>query len=441
MKHKLYLYTFVAALGGLLFGFDTAVISGTIPFITDFFNLNDTLLGYAVSSALIGCVIGAISVGKPGDLFGRRTMLRVMAILFFVSAIGTGLANSLSIFVIFRFIGGLAVGGASVLSPMYISEISPAKTRGRFVATAQLAIVIGILTAFFSNYLLVETGENNWRFMFLAEGIPALAFFILLFFVSRSPRWLVKMDRIDEAKSVIQSVNPEADVEKVIDEIVQSIDKEVFAHSIVLFKKPYLRLVLIGIIVGMFNQLTGINAIMYYAPSIFKSAGFADDSALMQTVLIGATNLVFTILAMSVIDKLGRKFLLILGACGMSIFLGLFASAYLRETFEGYLLLVYLIGFAAFFASSQGVVVWVILSEMFPNNIRARASSIGSFSVWTFNTVTTFLFPIVAGKFGIGYIFIFYSIATAISLLFFIKYLMETKGKSLEELEKVVLRA
>jgi sugar porter (SP) family MFS transporter len=440
MKHKLYLYTFVAALGGLLFGFDTAVISGTIPFITKFFNLNDALLGYAVSSALIGCVIGAISVGKPGDLFGRRTMLKVMAVLFFVSAIGTGLANSLSIFVIFRIIGGLAVGGASVLSPMYISEISPAKTRGRFVATAQLAIVIGILTAFFSNYLLVETGENNWRFMFLAEGIPALAFFILLFFVSHSPRWLVKMDRIDEAKSVIQSVNPEANLEKVIDEIVQSIDKEVFAHSIVLFKKPYLRLVLIGIAVGMFNQLTGINAIMYYAPSIFKTAGFADNSALMQTVLIGATNLVFTILAMSVIDKLGRKSLLIIGACGMSIFLGLFASAYLHEAFEGHLLLVYLIGFVAFFASSQGVVVWVILSEMFPNNIRARAASIGSFSVWTFNTVTTFLFPIVAGRFGIGYIFIFYSVVTAISLLFFIKYLMETKGKSLEELEKVVLR-
>ena len=440
MKHKLYLYTFVSALGGLLFGFDTAVISGTIPFITDFFKLNDTLLGYAVSSALIGCVIGAISVGKPGDVFGRRTMLKVMAVLFFVSAIGTGLANNLSVFVIFRFIGGLAVGGASVLSPMYISEISPAKTRGRFVATAQLAIVIGILMAFFSNYLLVETGEHNWRFMFLAEAIPALAFFILLFFVSRSPRWLVKMDRIDEARSVIRSVDPEADVEKVIDEIVRSIDKEAFAHSIVLFKKPYLRLVLIGIVVGMFNQLTGINAIMYYAPSIFKSAGFADDSALMQTVLIGATNLVFTILAMSVIDRLGRKFLLIFGACGMSIFLGLFASAYLREAFQGHLLLVSLIGFVAFFASSQGVVIWVILSEMFPNNIRARASSIGSFSVWTINTITTFLFPIAAGKFGIGYIFIFYSIATAISLLFFIKYLVETKGKSLEELEEVVLR-
>jgi len=439
MKQKLYLYTFVAALGGLLFGFDTAVISGTIPFITNFFNLNNTLLGYAVSSALIGCVIGAISVGKPGDIFGRRTMLRVMAALFFISAIGTGLANTLTIFVIFRFIGGLAVGGASVLSPMYISEISPAKIRGRLVATAQLAIVIGILTAFFSDCLLVGTGENNWRFMFLVEGIPALLFFLLLFFVSRSPRWLVKMDRVDEAKSVIQSVNPNTDTEMVIKDIVQSINKEIFAHSIVLFKKPYLRLVVMGIVVGMFNQLTGINTIMYYAPSIFKSAGFTDDSALMQTVMIGVTNLVFTIVAMSVIDKLGRKFLLILGACGMSIFLGLFAITYLKEAFEGYLLLIYLIGFAAFFASSQGVVIWVILSEMFPNNIRARASSIGSFSVWFFNVITSFLFPIAAGKFGIGYIFIFYSITTAISLFFFIKYLMETKGKSLEELEKVVL--
>jgi len=327
-----------------------------------------------------------------------------------------------------------------VLSPMYIAEISPAKIRGRLVATAQLAIVIGILTAFFSNYLLVGTGENNWRFMFLAEGIPALLFFILLFFVSRSPRWLVKMDRIDEAKAVIRSVNPDAGVEMVIDDIVQSIDKEVFAHSIVLFKKPYLRLVLIGIVVGMFNQLTGINAIMYYAPSIFQSAGFSSDSALMQTVMIGATNLVFTILAMSVIDKLGRKFLLILGAGGMSIFLGLFAITYLRGAFEGHLLLIFLIGFVAFFACSQGVVIWVILSEMFPNNIRARAASIGSFSVWSFNALTSFLFPIAAGKFGIGYIFIFYSIMTAISLLFFIKYLIETKGRSLEELEKVVLR-
>ena len=440
MKRALYLYSFVAALGGFLFGFDMAVISGTIPFITEYFGLTDALLGYAVSSALIGCVIGAIAVGKPGDVFGRRSMLKVMAALFLVSAIGSSAANSLTVFVIFRFIGGLAVGGASVLSPMYISEISPAKVRGRLVATTQLAIVVGALAAFFSNYLLVGLGENNWRWMFLAEGIPALTFFVLLFFVSRSPRWLVKMDRIDEARSVVRSVNHADDVDKTIADIIHSIDKEAFAKSVVLFRKPYLRLVLIGIAVGMFNQFTGINVIFYYAPSIFKAAGFGNESALVQTVMIGATNLVFTLIAMSVIDKLGRKFLLILGACGMPVFLGLFASVFLRQDFEGYMVLIYLIGFVAFFAASQGLVIWVILSEMFPNNIRSRGSAIGSFSHWFFNALTSFLFPIAVGAFGIGYIFVFYTIATLVSLVFFIIFLDETKGKSLEELEAVVLK-
>jgi len=433
-------YSFVAALGGFLFGFDMSVIAGTIPFITEYFQLSDTLLGYAVSSALVGCVIGAISVGKPGDIFGRRSMLKVMGALFLISAIGTGTANNLTIFVVFRFIGGLAVGGASVLSPMYISEISPAKIRGRLVAITQLAIVTGALTAFFSNYLLVGMGVNNWRWMFLAELIPALSFFILLFFVSQSPRWLVKMERFDEARSVIQSVNHEANVEKVINEITQSINKEIFDKSVVLFKKPYLRLVLIGIAVGMFNQFTGINIVFYYTPSIFKSAGFGNEAALMQTVIVGATNLIFTLIGMSVIDKLGRKFLLILGACGMPVFLGLFAITFLNQDFDGYLVLIYLIGFVAFFATSQGLVIWVILAEMFPNNIRARASAIGSFSHWFFNALTAFLFPIAVAAFGVGYMFTFFTIATIISLFFFIKFLVETKGKSLEELEKVVLK-
>ncbi len=439
MKKPLYFYSFVAAIGGLLFGFDTAVISGTIPFITQFFKLNDTTLGYAVSSALVGCILGALIVGKPSDAFGRRTMLRILAVFYFVSAVLTGLANTLTVFVIARFIGGLAVGGASVLSPMYISEISPPRTRGRMVALAQLAIVIGILTAFFSNYLLVGTGVNNWRWMFWAEAVPSALFFILLFTVSRSPRWLVMKGHADEARAVIRRVDPEADVEQVVGDIVKSIDREAFAHSVALFKKPYLRLVLIGIAVGMFNQFTGINIIMYYAPSIFKSAGFTDNSALMQTIMIGATNLVFTVIAMSVIDRLGRKFLLMAGACGMTVFLGLFAASYMHGA-PGYRLLIYLIGFIAFFASSQGVVIWVILSEMFPNVIRARASAIGSFSHWFFNALIAFLFPVVSGAVGIGPVFIFYSAATFISLLFFAKFLVETKGRSLEELEKWVLK-
>ena len=308
------------------------------------------------------------------------------------------------------------------------------------VALTQLAIVIGALAAFFSNYLLVGLGANNWRWMLLAEGIPALAFFILLFFVSASPRWLVKMGRIDEARTVIREVSQVTDPEKVISEITQSIDREAFASSVILFKKPYLRLVLIGIAVGMFNQFTGINVVFYYTPTIFKSAGFGNESALIQTVMIGATNLIFTVIAMSVIDKLGRKFLLILGAIGMPVFLGLFALTFLKQDFEGYLVLIYLVGFVAFFAASQGVVIWVILAEMFPNNIRARASAIGSFSHWFFNALTAFLFPIALGTFGMGYIFIFYTIATVISLFFFIKFLVETKGKTLEELEMVVLK-
>ncbi|NOX65214.1 MAG: sugar porter family MFS transporter [Chlorobi bacterium] len=440
MIKKIYLYSFVAALGGFLFGFDMSVIAGTIPFITEYFQLSDTLLGYAVSSALVGCVVGALLVGKPADIYGRRTMLKVTGSLFLISAIGTGAANSLTVFVIFRFIGGVAVGGASVIAPMYISEISPAKIRGRLVAITQLAIVTGALTAFFSNYLLVGIGDSNWRWMFLAEGIPALAFFVLLFFVSRSPRWLVKVDRIDEARSVIQSINHDADVDQIMNDISQSINKEIFSKGVVLFKKPYRRLVLIGIALGMFNQLTGINIIFYYTPTIFKSAGFSNEAALMQTVIVGATNLIFTLIGMSLIDKLGRKFLLILGAAGMPIFLGLFAYTFLNQDFDGYFVLIYLIGFVAFFASSQGLVIWVILAEMFPNNIRARASAIGSFSHWVFNALTAFLFPIAVSAFGVGYIFGFYTIATIVSLFFFRKFLVETKGKSLEELERVVLR-
>jgi len=440
MKSKLYLYTFVAALGGLLFGYDTAVISGTIPFITKYFEMSDAVLGWAVSSALIGCIIGALFAGKPADILGRKSVLKIVALLFLISAIWTGLANNMTAFVIARFIGGVAIGGASVISPLYISEIAPPDKRGRLVATAQLAIVLGILVAFFANYLLVNTGVNNWRYMFMSEGIPAISFFLLLFTIGQSPRWLVKMNRIDDAKKVITSVNLGADVDFSIKEISVSINNETFSHSVVLFKKPYLRLVLIGIAVGMFNQLTGINIIMYYAPTIFKTAGFSDNSSLMQTILIGCTNLVFTIIAMTVIDKVGRKFLLMMGAIGMSIFLAVFGTLYLNEIFDGYWLLFFMLGFIAFFAASQGVVIWVILSEMFPNNIRARASSIGSFSHWFFNALTSFLFPIVAGKFGVGSVFVFYAVATFISLFFFHKFLVETKGKSLEELEKIVIK-
>lgn len=438
MKQPLYLYTFVAALGGLLFGFDTAVINGAIPFFTQHFGLTDAMKGWAVSSALIGCVIGALAVGRPGDYFGRRLVLRVLALLFLISAIGSGLAWSFSSFIAFRVVGGLAIGGASVLSPLYIAEIAPAAFRGRLAITFQLAIVIGILVAFFSDYLLLNTGNNNWRWMFISGALPALVFFVLLFRVSQSPRWLVMKGYIHQARQVLDELNPGTDTEQLINEIRDSVNTEVLGKAVYLFKKPYLKLVMIGIAVGMFNQFTGINIVMYYTTDIFRSAGFSTDSAILQTVIIGFTNLIFTLIAMRLIDKIGRRKMLLIGSVGMTIFLTLFAFAYITEAMGSWLLVVMLIGFVAFFSSSQGAVIWVLLSEMFPNNIRARGASIGSFSHWFFNALMVFLFPTIAAYFtngkGIGYIFLFYAVATLISFFFFRKFLVETKGKRLEEM-------
>lgn len=438
-----------AALGGLLFGFDTAVISGTIPFITKYFHLTHAMLGWAVSSALIGCIIGSIAIGKPGDLYGRRFMLKILAFLFLVSAVGSALSDSLTQFVIFRMIGGLAIGGASVLSPLYISEIAPARIRGRLVSIGQLAIVSGILISFFSNYFLINTGDNNWRWMFLAGAVPALAFFILLFFISPSPRWLVMVGKNEKAMEVITRLNPGDNIDIVMNDILQSINKDIVHTEIsVLFRKPYLKVVLIGIVVGMLGALSGINTLMYYAPTIFQSVGFSNDSALFQTIFMGASNLIFTIIGMSMIDKFGRKFLLMSGAVGMSFFLFLIALNISFGWLGTYALLGCIMGYQALFASTMGVVMYVLLSEMFPNNIRARASSIGAFTNWVFNATISFLFPVVIGFFGtspegtktgLGFVFAFYAIVTLFSFFFYRKYLVETKGKSLEELEMLIL--
>jgi sugar porter (SP) family MFS transporter len=438
MKTRLFLYAFAAALGGLLFGFDTAVISGTTEMIKNYFSMSEAQLGWAVSSALVGCIIGAITIGKPGDIFGRRRMLLVTAVLFFISAALTGAAKSYTGFIVARMIGGIGVGGASVMAPMYISEISPPRIRGRLVSTAQLAIVVGIVTAFFSNYLLANLGDISWRYMFWAESIPAAAYFIMLFFICPSPRWLVKVGRQDEALDVIRVVDPEEDPNRVLDDIKLSLAHDEESVGMALFRPPYLRLVIISIVVGMFSQLTGINAIMYYAPAIFRSAGFAEASALLQTVAVGTTNLLFTFIGMALIDKIGRKTLLLIGAVGMPVCLGLVAIGLLREI-QGAFLLMSMLGFVATFATTMGVVIWVILSEMFPNKIRARTTAIGSFSVWVFNAITAFLFPIVAGEFGTGPVFAFYAVATVVSFFFYWKYLVETKGRTLEEIESIVL--
>ncbi|WP_223551894.1 sugar porter family MFS transporter [Aestuariivivens sp. NBU2969] len=439
MKGKLILYTLVAAIGGLLYGFDTAVINGALPFFKSHFQLNDVMTGWAVSSALLGCIIGAIGIGKPGDIYGRREMLKLSALLFLVSAVGTGLAPEINSFILFRFVGGLAVGAASVLSPIYISEIAPATHRGRLIITFQLALVVGILVAFFVDYLLIDTGKNNWRYMFISEAIPALAFLILLYKVRKSPRWLMQTGHQEAARETIKDVNPNADIQSIILEIETSIKLEQEGKQEKLFKKPNLKFTLIGICIGLFSQFTGVAIVFYYATDIFRAAGFSTDSAIGQTVILGATNLIFTILAMSLIDKIGRKKLLYVGTIGMAISLGVFSWAFYTANTEGWLLLGILICYVAFFASSMGAVVFVLLAEIFPNNIRSRGMALGSFSNWIVNGSITFLFPIVVGAFsdgkGIGYSFAFFSIMTLLGFFFFRTFLFETTNKTLEEIE------
>jgi sugar porter (SP) family MFS transporter len=440
MRKYLYFVTFVAALGGLMFGFETAVINGAIYYVAEHFQLTDFMKGFVVSTALAGCVIGALFIGKPGDKYGRRYMLKIMAALFLFSMLGTGLATNIWIFVLARFMGGIAVGGASVLTPMYISEVSPPKIRGKLVATSQLAIVTGILVAFFSDYMIDSLLHGSWRWMFLAGVVPSAVLWVLLFFISRSPRWLVKKGLEEEARQVIQRVTPGENAEELIASIKDSLKEEEAGKRVRLLKKPYLRLAMIGIAVGMFNQLAGINVIMYYSTDIFREAGFSGEAALFQSVLIGFTNLVFTIIAMSIIDRFGRKFLLYVGASGMSVFLGLFSWAFITDTKSGFILLSLLIGYIAFFAFSQGAVIWVILSEMFPNSVRAKGTAIGSFSHWIFNFGIALLFPVVSAVVGVGYVFVFFTVATLLSLIFYRYALIETKGKSLEEIEKLMLK-
>jgi sugar porter (SP) family MFS transporter len=443
MPGRLYIYSLVAALGGFLFGFDTAVINGALPFFRDYFQLDKVMEGWAMSSAIIGCVIGAIAIGRPADKYGRRYMLKVTALLFLVSAIGTGLASNVSWFVFFRIVGGLGIGAASVLSPTYISEIAPPEYRGRFTILFQLAIVVGILAAFATDLALLGTGKNNWRWMFISEAIPAILFLGLLFFVSRSPRWLVKQGKYEEARQVIKKVNPGNDHERLLTEIRNSINTDVVEHYRYLFRKPYLRLVIIGILIGVFNQFTGIAVVMIYSSDIFRAAGFATESAILQTVVVGFTNLAFTILAMFFIDRIGRKFMLLLGSVGMTLFLAIFSYIFFKGI-GGAMPLVFMLSFVACFAFSQGAVVWVLFAEMFPNNIRSRGVSIGSFSHWVFYAMLLFLFPVIQKSFtnndGIGYIFAFFAAVTFISFFFFRKYIVETKGQSLEELEKQLMQ-
>ena len=426
--------TVVAALGGLLFGFDTAVIAGAIDALQSLYHLTPFWKGYTVSAALVGTVIGSMLAGVPGDRLGRRASLRWMAILYVVSAAGCAFAWNWSALVFFRFVGGLGIGGSSVLGPMYIAEIAPAKWRGRLVGIFQFNVVFGILLAYFSNYLIgtMGFGDAEWRWKLGVSGIPAVLFLAMLFGIPESPRWLVKKGRTNEAGDVLR-LTGEENADQELKEIVESIDAE-HVTSDALFTSKYRMPIFLAITIGMFNQLTGINAILYYLNSIFAHAGFSKVSGDLQSVAVGATNLIFTIIAMSVIDKLGRKTLLLIGSIGMCFSLAGVATIFLTNRHED-LLVWMLIGFIAFFAFSQGAVIWVYLSEVFPNRVRAKGQSLGSFSHWIMNALISWTFPLMAASSG-GYPFAFFSAMMVVQFFVVLFFYPETKGISLEEMQK-----
>jgi SP family arabinose:H+ symporter-like MFS transporter len=436
MKSYVILISIVAALGGLLFGFDTAVISGTINFIQPYFGLSEAGLGWTVSSLLFGCIVGVFIAGKAGDHYGRKKVLMLAALLFFVSAVGSASAHSLLFFVGARLLGGLAVGVASILSPMYIAELAPAKYRGTLVSLNQLAIVVGILVAFFSNYLLVGTGENNWRWMLLVMAAPAVLLFFSLFLVPESPRWLVARNRNEEALKVLVKTSGKKLAEAELNEIQQTLknqEESTFSELLAPKIKP---LLFIGIILAVFQQITGINTIMYYAPKIFANIGQSNDSALLQTILIGGINLVFTLVAMVLIDRFGRKLLIIIGSTGMMLMLATLSILYFTDLTSGILVLICILGYIAFFAASLGPALWVISAELFPNRLRSKGMSIAIVSLWIACATVTIVFPIMLEKLSGGITFLIFALICLANLLYVVKYVPETKGKTLEELEK-----
>jgi len=427
--------TIVAALGGLLFGFDTAVISGTTRGLSDQYHLSPQSLGITVASALVGTLIGAALAAIPGDRYGRRDSLRVMAILYFVSALGCAFAWNWSALVFFRFLGGLGIGGSSVLGPMYIAEIAPAAWRGRLVGFFQFNVVFGILLAYLSNYLLslAGLGTSEWRWELGVTAIPAFLFFIMLFGIPRSPRWLAEVGRVDEALAVLKFIGEE-NYEQRLREIVDSIAHAKGLGKEALFQKRYAVPVFLAISIGAFNQLSGINAILYYLNDIFSRAGIGRVSGNLQAVAIGATNLIFTMLAMSVIDKVGRKTLLLIGSVGTMLCLAGVSAVFATHRHEE-LLVWLLIGYIAFFAVSQGAVIWVYISEVFPNVVRAKGQSLGSFTHWAMNALISGVFPLLAARSG-AYPFVFFSAMMIVQFFVVLFVYPETKGITLEDMQK-----
>lgn len=436
------LVSIVAALGGLLFGFDTAVVSGAVGFMKERFDLSEFQVGWAVSSLIIGCIVGAISSGVVSEKFGRKKTLIAAAALFIVGSLGSAIPDTFNGFIIARMIGGIGIGFTSTLCPLYNAEIAPAKYRGRLVALNQLATVTGIFLVYFVNMWIAGLGDHAWdvstawRWMFGFGVIPGVLFLVLLFLVPESPRWLIKQGRAAESLPILLRIHGGELARQEVLDIKESFKEE--NGSIRQLFSPTLRLALIvGVGLAILQQVTGINAVMYYAPEIFKQTGAGTNSALMQTIFVGLINFLFTILAIWLIDKVGRKVLLLVGSAAMTICLAVIGIAFHTGYTSGPLVLIFILIYVAAFAVSLGPVVWVVMSEIFPNRIRGKATAIASMALWAADYLVSQAFPPMLASAGPAITFWSFGLMALITFVFTWRVIPETKGKSLEEMESL----
>lgn len=435
---KILLWSITAALAGFLFGFDTVVISGADKKLQELWHTSDVFHGSVVMAmALWGTVIGAIFGGIPTNSLGRKKTLLWIGVLFLVSAIGSALANDPYTFAFFRFLGGLGIGTSTIAAPAYVSEIAPAKDRGRLVSLYQFNIVLGILMAFLSNYLLRDVGENAWRWMIGVMAFPSFFYTLIVFSIPESPRWLVSQHRDKEAKIVLEKINPGVKIEDLLEELQSGEEYHIKGETI--FLKKYRFPLILAFLIAFFNQLSGINAFLYYAPRIFAEAGLEESAALMSSIGIGLTNLIFTLFGVFLIDVLGRKLLMFIGSIGYMISLGLVSLAFFMK-WEGMAVPIFLFMFIASHAIGQGAVIWVFISEIFPNHLRASGQAFGSSTHWVLAAIIPSMVPFLFSTIGAGMVFLIFAVMMVFQLLFVIFMMPETKGKTLEELQETVFK-
>ncbi len=432
--NKILLWSICAALAGFLFGFDTVVISGADQQLQEAWGTSDAIHGSVVMAmALWGTVIGAIFGGIPTNSIGRKNTLLIIGLLYLVSALGSALVDGPYIFAAFRFIGGLGVGASTIAAPAYVSEIAPSKDRGRLVGLYQFNIVLGILIAFLSNYLLRDTGSEPWRWMLGVEAIPAFIYILFVFTIPESPRWLISKGKVKKAEKTLAYINPDINVQDKIEEIRHQSETEIKGENI--FMKKYRFPLMLAFLIAFFNQLSGINAFLYYAPRIFEEAGLGQSTALLSSIGIGIVNLIFTLFGVFLIDRLGRKKLMYIGSIGYIISLSLVAAAFFLN-WGGYFVPMFLFLFIASHAIGQGAVIWVFIAEIFPNNIRASGQAFGTSTHWLLAAIIPSLIPYLFSTIGAGTVFAFFAFMMVLQLLFVIFLMPETKGKSLEELSE-----